>query len=233
MALKDIHGRAIRDYYQNKPIGKLFLHTSYGDTEEMPVEVFFREEEDLSVLENLALIECQGKVLDIGAGAGAHALILQARDFDVHALENSPACVEVMRQSGVKQVIEKDFRQHNQTYDTLLLLMNGLGIAGRLSGVQNLLKTLAKLLNPGAQILVDSSDISYLYEDEDLKPDTEYYGNIRYQYEYKKDKGEWFDWVYVDEETLQQEVMKAGMTLEILYTDENDQYLARITMQSH
>ena len=229
MALKDIHGRAIRDFYQNKPVAKLFLHTSYGETEEMPVEVFFREEEDLSVLENLALIECQGTVLDIGAGAGAHALMLQARDFEVYALENSPACVEVMRQSGVKHVIEQDYEQHNKTYDTLLLLMNGLGIAGRLSNVQSVLKTLSKMLNPGGQILVDSSDISYLYEDDELTPDEEYYGNIRYKYEYRKDKGDWFDWVYVDKETLQKEVDQAGMAMEVMYTDENDQYLARIT----
>tara|TARA_Y100000310_G_scaffold298681_1_gene332842 strand:+ start:21444 stop:22160 length:717 start_codon:yes stop_codon:yes gene_type:complete len=227
--MKDIHGRAIRDFYQNKPESTLLLHTSYGETEEMPVEVFFREEEDLSVLENLALIECSGRILDIGAGAGAHALMLQARDLEVYALENSPGCVEVMRQSGVTHVIEQDYQQHNQTYDTILLLMNGLGIAGRLSNVSNLLKTLSKMLNESGQILVDSSDIGYLYEEDDLEPDPEYYGNIQYQYEYKGNKGDWFDWVYVDQETLQGEVAKAGLELEILYTDENDQYLARIT----
>ena len=85
------------------------------------------------------------------------------------------------------------------------------------------------MLNPGGQILVDSSDISYLYEDDQLTPDEEYFGNIRYQYEYLKEKGDWFDWVYVDQETLQNEVNEAGMELEVLYTDENDQYLARIT----
>ena len=227
--MKDIHGRAIRDFYQNKPDSTLLLHTSYGETEEMPVEMFFREEEDLSVLENLALIECSGRILDIGAGAGAHALMLQARDLEVYALENSPGCVEVMRLSGVTHVIEQDYQQHNQTYDTILLLMNGLGIAGRLSNVSNLLKTLSKMLNESGQILVDSSDIGYLYEEDDLEPDPEYYGNIQYQYEYKGNKGDWFDWVYVDQETLQGEVAKAGLELEILYTDENDQYLARIT----
>lgn len=226
---KDIHGRAIRDYYQNKPHAPLLLHTSYDETEDMPVEVFFREEEDLSVLENLALIECQGKTLDIGAGAGAHALILQARDIEVYALENSPACVEVMRQSGVSKVIEQDYRHHRDTYDTVLLLMNGLGLAGQLANVSSFLQVLAKMLNPEGQILVDSSDISYLYEDGDLSPTTDYFGDIRYQYEYKGNKGEWFDWVYVDQETLALKVAEAGLQLEILYTDENDQYLARIT----
>ncbi len=228
--MKDLHGRAIRDYYQNKS-SPLLLHTSYGETEDMPVEVFFREEEDLSVLENLALIECSGSVLDIGAGAGAHALMLQARDFEVTALENSPGCVEVMRQSGVKQVVNQDFRHHRQKYDTLLVLMNGLGLAGKLSGVQQLLKTLKGLLNPDGQLLIDSSDISYLFEDDNIQPDVDYYGNIRYQYEYKGTKGDWFDWVYVDSETLLNEAVKADLKAEIMHQDENDQYLARLILK--
>lgn len=229
MALKDIHGRAIRDYYQKKAPARLTLHTSYGQSEEMPVAVFFREEEDLSVLENLALIECQGKILDIGAGAGAHALMLQARSMEVYAMENSPACVEVMRQSGVVHVIAQDYRMHHQRYDTLLVLMNGLGLAGKRSSVCPFLKKLSGLLNPGGQILIDSSDISYLHEDGDWVPDQEYFGNIRYQYEYRGSKGDWFDWVYMDQQALSQEVAQAGMHLEVLHTDENDQYLARIT----
>ena len=225
--MKDLHGRAIRDYYQNKP-APLLLHTSYGETEDMPVEVFFREEDDLSVLENLALIECSGSVLDIGAGAGAHALMLQARDFEVTALENSPGCVEVMRQSGVKNVVNQDFHHHRQKYDTLLILMNGLGLAGKFSGVQNLLKTLKGLLNPNGQLLIDSSDISYLFEEGEYTPDPDYYGNIRYQYEYKGTKGSWFDWVYVDPDSLIKEADQAGMKAEIMHQDENDQYLARL-----
>lgn len=229
--MKDIHGRAIRDFYQNKQKSPLLLHTSYGETENMPVEVFFREEEDLTVLENLALIECKGKVLDLGAGAGALSLILQARGFQVTALENSPGCVEVMRQSGVERVVEQDYRQHHTKYDTILLLMNGLGLAGRYSGVQNMLKDLTKMLLPDGQILLDSSDISYLFDGNDLSPDAEYYGNICYQYEYQKVKGDWFDWVYVDQKTLQIEAAKAQLEVEILYTDENDQYLACLTRQ--
>ncbi|MFY0601870.1 MAG: class I SAM-dependent methyltransferase [Cyclobacteriaceae bacterium] len=229
MLLKDIHGKAILDYYKGDEDQSLIIHNSYGDPEEMPVEVFFREEIDFSALEHLALIECEGKILDLGAGAGAHSLVLQDRGLDVHALEYSDGCAEVMILSGVNEVIHKDFRRHTEKYDTVLALMNGMGLAGNLNGVSSFLKKCKSLLNPMGQILIDSSDLSYLYEDGLEKPKG-YYGEVRYQYEYKGEKGDWFDWLYVDQGSLSNVVSKLGLNLEILHTDENDQYLARITV---
>lgn len=194
----------------------------------MPVAVFFRDELDFSVLENLALIECKGKVLDLGAGAGAHSLTLQARGFEVHALENSVGCIEVMRQSGVKNCILEGYEKHSKKYDTILVLMNGLGLAGTLKGIPSFLSKCMSLLQPGGQLLIDSSDISYLYA-EGLSKNSGYFGEVKYQYEYKGQKGDWFDWVYVDQEKLRAITNDIGLNLEILHTDENDQYLARIT----
>ncbi len=227
--MKDIHGKAIRDYYQKNTKGKLLLHNNYDTPEEMPVDVFFREEHELSTLEHLALIECKGKILDIGAGAGAHALILQERGFDIVALENSWGCVEVMQQSGVNKVAYEDYKVHQGKYNTLLLLMNGLGICGKLTGVAKFLQQCKKLLLPDGQILVDSSDISYLYDEEGIPKPDGFPGEIQYRYEYNGEVGDWFDWLYVDQQTLHKEVKKAGMQLEILMTDESDQYLACIT----
>ncbi len=228
--MKDIHGLAILDYYKRKQNSPLLLHNSYDEPEEMPVEVFFREEIDLTTLEHLALIECKGKVLDVGAGAGAMSLILESRGFDVIALENSPGCVEVMKMSGVSNVVYSDFMDHKEKYDTLLLLMNGIGLAGSLSNVPKFLEKCVKLLNEGGQILLDSSDISYLYEDESEQPKG-YLGNIRYKYEYNGNIGQWFDWVYVRQQELIDTCSSMGINCEILMTDENDQYLACLTTQ--
>ncbi len=226
--MKDIHGKAILDFYQGKEKTPLYLYTSYGEVEEMPVEVFFRDEEDLSVIDHLALIECKGKVLDIGAGTGVHTLILEGRGFDVFALEESPGCVKVMTQSGVSHVIQEDFKNHKGKYDTLIVLMNGLGLAGILAGVKPMLLQFMSMLKEGGQILADSSDLSYLYEMDIPKPEG-YYGEIRYQYEYDGEKGDWFDWVFIDKQTLNQIVSEIGLEMEILHTDDNDQYLVRIT----
>lgn len=225
--MKDIHGKAVLDYLSGQDDAEMILHNSYGNPEEMPVSVFFRDELDLSVLEHLALIECQGKVLDVGAGAGALSLILQERGFDVSALENSAGCVEAMRNLNVKNILQEDFFSHSQKYDTVLVQMNGLGMAETLQNVPSFLKKCISLLDAEGQILIDSSDISYLYEKGIPKPKG-YFGEVRYQYEYQGQKGEWFDWVYVDQEKLKELTDQIGLNLEIL-AEENDQYLARIT----
>lgn len=225
--MKDLHGQAILDHYKGDTDAILLLHNNYGEPEEMPVEVFFREELDFTTIEHLALIESKGKTLDIGAGAGAHALVLQSRGYDISALENSRGCVEVMKSSGVDKVLHEDYRKHIEKYDTILILMNGLGLAGTIKQVPELLKKCYSLLNKGGQIFVDSSDISYLYEDGLEKP-SGYYGEVKYQYEYKGEKGDWFDWVYVDQTSLTEIINTLGYQIEIMMTDENDQYLARI-----
>lgn len=225
--MNDIHGEAIMDYYRHGSADDLLLHNSYGDPEEMPVEVFFRDQLDFSTLEHLALIECEGVILDLGAGAGAHSLALQGLGKDVTALDNSPGCCEVMRMSGVEKVIESHYLKHRAQYDTLLMLMNGLGIVGKLKELPEFFAYAATLIRPGGQILVDSSDISYLYEDGLPKP-SGYFGEINYAYEYKGKRGNWFDWLYVDQEELAEACAASNLQVEILLTDENDQYLARI-----
>ena len=226
--MKDIHGQAILDYYKGDLGASLLIHNNYDEPEEMPVEVFFREEMDFSVIENLALIECKGKVLDLGAGAGAHSLVLQNRRFDVTALENSAGCIQVLQQSGVNKCIKADFSAHHAKYDTVLAMMNGIGLAGTLEKVPNFLTKCMSLLHENGQLLIDSSDISYLYE-EGVKQPSGYYGEVRYQYEYKGAKGQWFDWIYVDQEKLTEIVKDLGLSLELLHSDETEQYLCCIT----
>ncbi len=227
--MEDIHGQAILDFLRGDKSNPLWINNVYGEPEEMPVEVYFRSFEDFSPIEQKALEHCQGKTLDIGAAAGCHALHLQKK-HDMYALELSPACAAVMRERGVKQVIEQDYRLHDQQYDTLLLLMNGIGIAGTLNEIPDFLEHCKKLTKPGGQVLFDSSDVKYLYEeDTSIEVPYPYYGDIRYQYEYKEKKGEWFDWVYADRDMLDQIVSDAGLVLEVLAEDDYDQYLGRIT----
>ncbi len=224
--MKDIHGQAVIDYFEGNEEATLLLHNSYGDPEEIPAEVFFRTELDFTTLEHLALITCQGKVLDLGAGAGAHSHVLQSRGFDVVAIDNSPGCIHVMKRMGIPNHILGEYQDHHDKYDTILVLMNGLGLAGKLDLVPSFLKKCITLLNPDGQLLIDSSDINYLYED---APKTDgYYGEVSYQYEYLGEKGDWFDWVYVDQKSLESITNGLGLQLEILMTDENDQYLARV-----
>ena len=224
----DLHGRAIFDYYNGELKTPLFIHNSYGEPEEMPVEVFFREESDFTALENCALNACSGKVLDIGAAAGALTLALQQRGTEVTALDNSDHCVKTMHLQGVKNCIRSDIWQYRETYDTLLVLMNGVGLAGTLANVPMLLEKLVSLLKPGGQILMDSSDIRYLY-DEGVKMLDHYYGEISYRYAYAKELGNWFDWVYVDPTLMTSIIEDCKLQMKILHAEDTDQYLMQIT----
>ncbi|MES3017630.1 MAG: methyltransferase domain-containing protein [Bacteroidota bacterium] len=225
----DVFGKALLDYHRLGHTEKLWLHNNYGKPEDMPVDVFFRTEDDLSELEEYALSLCKGTVLDIGAGAGAHSLLLQDSGFDVTSLEISATACEVMKSRGLKNVINEDIFSYQKKYDTLLLLMNGIGLCGDVEGLNRLLPHLKKLLRPGGQIILDSSDISYLYEPASF-PTQRYFGEISYQYEYQSIKGSWFNWLYSDIEHLKTAAKKHGFFFELLFEDDMDQYLARLTV---
>lgn len=229
---KDIYGDFLKDYYaKGDNIETIWLHNNYAEAEEMPADIFFRKEFELSDLELLAIRLSKGKVLDIGAGAGAISLVLQRRGLDVTALELSPGACEVMKMRGVKKIVNTDiFTYEGQKYDTLLLMMNGIGFCEYLDKVEIFLNHAKKLLTPKGQILFDSSNVSYLYES---KPycDSGYFGEIDYQYEYKGEKGEWFTWVYIERELMQEMAERLGYKMELLFDDGHDQYLARLSLK--
>jgi SAM-dependent methyltransferase len=227
----DNYGQALLDFYNHQPEEKLWLHNTYGEQEEMPVEVFFRGEDEMPEAELIALQLCRGKVLDIGAGAGSHALVLQQQGLEVTALELSLGAAEVMKKRGVKTVLQQDIYQYKtEKFDMLLLLMNGIGLTQNLAGLDRFLQHAKQLLLPGGQLLFDSSDITYLYEDLPL-PKDKYYGEISYQYEYKNQKGDWFNWLYIDQKTLIKTASKNGWKAEVIYEDDMDLYLAQLTLK--
>jgi SAM-dependent methyltransferase len=238
--MNDILGYAMTDYYQGRFTGKLWVHNKYGPREEMPVQIYFRDMAAMPELEWIALQQCRGKILDIGAGAGSHALALQQLGQDITALDISPLLATLMGNRGVKKVVCGDFfelsdgtagpgsggTKASDTYDTLLLLMNGLGLAGTLDGLDRFLQMAQKLLRPGGQLLFDSSDIAYLYKGRPPKGPV-YYGELFYQYEYKRQRSDWFQWLFIDRKTFTTIAAKAGWETEILSEDGHDQYLAR------
>lgn len=228
----DIFGKALLNYYEHNTNEILWLHNSYHEPEIMPVNIFFREEEEMPELELIALEHCRGKILDVGAGAGSHALLLQTRGFDITAIDISENAVSIMKHRGVKKAVKQDIINFDQQFDTLLFLMNGIGLTGTLPGFIDFLDHAASLLKPGGQLIFDSSDISYLYNDLP-KPTNRYFGEVSYCYEYLEQKGNWFDWVYIDEKTLFSIAEQKGWQCEILFDDGEDQYLAKLSLKTN
>lgn len=231
---EDPMGAAIRDYFRQGKSAQLKVLSSLFDDDEMPVAHLFRSYHEMPPLEQRALNEARGKVLDVGAGAGCHALALQERGFDVTAVDISPLSCETMKERGVANVecVNIFNQRFQERFDTLLLLMNGTGIAGKLSRLPQLLSRLKQLMNPGAQILIDSSDLRYVYEDEDGVLDVDfdgaYYGEVDYQMTYRNIKGKRFDWLYTDSVVLAECCRQCGLKCEILAQGQHYDYLARI-----
>ncbi|GAB5527286.1 MAG: class I SAM-dependent methyltransferase [Roseivirga sp.] len=226
----DVYGKALTDFGNGDEEAKLILYNSYGEPEEMPLWYFFREYDEMPELERMALSVCEGEVLDVGAGTGSHSLVLQHFGYEVTAIDTSALAVELMRKSNVKQVLEADFFHYSGQYDTILSLMNGIGIIGTLDRLEAFLIQSKKLLKPGGQLIFDSSDVKYLYEGDDL-PQSHYYGEVKFQYEYKGEKGDWFDWVYIDQQKLSELADELGWFVYFLHSDEHDQYLVRMIPQ--
>ena len=183
-SMKDLMGRAIWDYFHNENTEDLQTETSISELDELPVEYLFRDFEEMNKIEQKALKLSQGKVLDIGAGAGSHSLYRQnERRLDVTALDISPKSIEVCQLRGIQKTITQNMLEFSgETFDTILLLMNGTGIFQSLKVIDIYLKKLYSLLNKNGQILIDSTDILYMFDKDDdggiLIPANGYYGEL-------------------------------------------------------
>lgn len=227
-------GAAIADYYKTdgKTTGRLRVFSPMFEEDEIPLETLFREYNEMPPLEQKALQLANGRILDVGAGAGCHSLALQDMGKQVTAIDISDLSVETMRQRGVDDAQLQDFWKVEEKYDTILMLMNGIGIIGTLKKLPDFFTQIDKILADGGQVLLDSSDICYVFEVEDdiieIPSHMDYYGELSYQMQYKRIKGEEFPWLYIDADLLQEEAEKQGFTAEVVEYGKHYDFLAKI-----
>jgi len=202
----------------------------------VPIRVFFRGPSEFSALEEAALDLCRGRVLDAGAGAGCHSLVLQEQELSVCAIDIAPEAVEVMRRRGVKDARCADiFHFHEGPLDTILLMMNGIGVVEDLAGLHRFLADAHRLIAPDGQILLDSYDPNWSDDpgegapSEARGPAGRYIGEMRFRLEYKGKKGPPLAWLFLDSKLLGERAMKASWSCEVIWQEEEGHYLARLT----
>ena len=228
-------GRAISDYYHTGKAGKLRVLSSMFYEDEIPVATLFRDFGEMPVQEQKAIELCRGKVLDVGAGSGCHSIVLKERGIEATAIDISVLSVEVMKERGIDARNINFFDEtFTEKFDTILLAMNGIGIVGKIERLPMFFRSIKRLLAPGGQVLLDSSDIRYVFMDEDGGMDIDlaagYYGEIDYKMRYKNITGTPFDWLYIDFDTLQMYAEEHGFTCEKCIDGEHYDYLARLTL---
>ncbi len=233
--MKDLFGLAILDYQTNNQPEDIITETSISEADPMSVAYLFRSFEQMPKIEQTALQMACGKVLDIGCGAGSHSLFLQDNTAcEVFAVDISQNAIKACALRGIKNARALNVMTlENEQYDTLLLLMNGAGMCGRLKNISAFLQKLKSLLAPGGQILLDSSDIIYMFdEDEDggkwIPSDTSYYGEVVFNISYKGQQEDAFDWMYIDYNTLQNAAHANGLQCKLVLEGEHFDYLAKL-----
>lgn len=234
----DIFGKAVLDYQNNNYTSDITTFSSLDEEDSMPLPYLFRSYDAMPLLEQKALELCKGTILDIGCGAGSHSLYLQKKKYHVTALDISEGAIEVCKKRGIKNTVCTnlyDFK--NVRFDTLLLLMNGIGIVGKLTNLNRFFMHLKNLLKPNGQILLDSSDIIYMFdEDEDggywIPDGSTYYGEVNFSMTYKGEKSSTFDWLYIDYNTLQRAAIANNLNCELIKEGEHFDFLAKLTLNT-
>ena len=225
-------GFAIQDYLLKNSQEEIIVKSDLCEDDILPVHYLFRGIDDMPDVEKFALAQCEGKILDIGAGTGCHSKYLSENGFEVLALEKSKGACQHLKDQNISH-INIDFMQYkDDKYDTILMLMNGIGLAGTLEQLPNVLAQLKSLLNEGGKILCDSTDISYLYTNEDgsvwMDLNASYYGEMNFNMVYKGIESGWFPWLYIDQNKLIEYGTNSGFDVEILLEGENNHYLAEL-----
>lgn len=237
----DPMGAAIYDFHKNGHLGRLVVSSSEFEDDEIPVADLFRSFDDMPLLEQTALNMAEGRILDVGAGSGCHSLALADMGKSSVAIDISPLSVSVMKEKGIDARMVNFYDEaFDEKFDTVLMLMNGTGIIGTLDRMPDFFSRLRQLLNPSGSVLVDSSDLRYLFEEEDgslmIDLSADYYGQLDYQMSYvdaSSDElegvtGEPFDWLYVDFETLAFYAEENGFAAELVEEGEHYDYLAKL-----
>lgn len=228
----DPMGVAISDFHRHGQAGRLRVFSPDFDEDEIPVETLFRSFDEMPLLEQQALRMASGAVLDVGAGAGCHTLALQDMGHDVTAIDISPLSVQTMQERGVQNALLQDFWDVAPSFDTILMLMNGIGIVGTVDALPRFFRHIDMILAPGGQLLLDSSDLNYLFEDEDgnveIPSSDVYYGQLTYQMQYKRVKGSPFPWLYIDFPLLARIAGENGFDCQLVAEGQHYDYLARL-----
>ena len=233
---KDPMGHAIADYHRTGKAGKLRVLSSMFYEDEIPVPTLFRTFAQMPPQEQAAIELCRGSVLDVGAGAGCHSIELQKRGYQVLGIDISELSVQVMKERGLEARLVNFFDEtFTDKFDTILLAMNGIGIVGKVENLPGFFQSAKRLLAPGGQVLLDSSDIRYVFMNEDGSMDINlaagYYGEVDYKMRYRNITGEPFDWLYIDFDTLSMYANESGFNCEKCIDGEHYDYLAKLTIK--
>lgn len=210
--MNDVFGKVLKDYQAGKdPQYRVLRDDGHGEKKFVSPEEYFLNYEEWDKPEKEIIKLARKKTLDIGAGAGKHALYLQNKGYDVKAVDISSGAVDVMRERGVEDVQLQDVNKldfNEDVFDTILLMGNNLGLAGTVEKTLDLFERLAKMTKEDARIIgttrdvfASNKEIHKKYQEKNIKTGKAA-GQLKLRLAYKDEKGEWLDYLLFDRKQL-------------------------------
>ena len=177
----------------------------------------------------------QGRVLDIGCGAGRHALYCQQKGHSVVAIDQSPLAIKVCRKRGVKKAKVLGITQVSRalgTFDTILMMGNNFGLFGSASRTRWLLRRFKAATSPHARILAECLD-PYT-TDNPYHLDYHGYnrsrgrmsGQLRIRIRYKTHATPWFDYLFVSRDEMRELIEGTGWRIVRFIEPRGGRYVA-------
>jgi SAM-dependent methyltransferase len=233
------HGLALLAYVEGQISAEIIFHRDDGVEAFLPVKHYFRTPAEFTPIENAALGNCRGHILDVGAGSGIHSLVLQSKGMPVTAIDICPQTVAIMIKNGVKVALQADiFTYKGNSFDTLLMLGHGIGMVGDIDGLDKFLSHAHNLIRSNGQLLFDSLDVSKSTDAKNIayhkanRRSGRYIGETRFQMEFQGTKGPFCSWLHIDSKTLAEKASRAGWNCEIILEQESGDYLARLAQHA-
>ena len=232
-------GAALLAYHNGRHDAFLRIDSDVFDSEDVAVRHYYRPDKDrLEDLDRRALERCKGAVLDAGAGAGRHTLDLQCRGLEVTAIDVAKDAVQVMLDRGISDVRQGDiFTSDLGSYDTILILMNGIGMAGRHEGLEKLFNRLRQLLKPGGRVVFDAAgldaEISRLDAENlsDMAIGRPHLGEVYFRLTFDDLEGSWYPWLFPTSTQVADAAHDAGFDFTVMGRGARGAFLAEVKRQ--
>lgn len=212
---RDAYGRQLLAQYETgQPTAEIVERDDhYIDTGADP-GAYFESYRHWPALERRAIRFARGRVLDIGCGAGRHALYLQEQGFDVTGIDSSPGAVKVCKLRGLQKALVRSISEVDRfrpgSFDTILMFGNNFGLLGGARRAAGLLQKLSLVSAPGAMIIAGTRDPHLTNDPDHLRYQRlnrargRLPGQLRLRVRYARLIGEWFDYLLVSPREMEQ-----------------------------
>ncbi len=239
----DAMGNELMDSFKKKDEVFEIVERDDGFIDAAPVkDRYFSNYKDWSAIEKRGIGYARGKILDVGCGAGRHALYLQKKGLDVTGIDTSPLAIQVCKTRGLRKArllsINDVEKFGKSSFDSAIMLGHNFGLFQNRKKFKTLLKKFRKILSPKGVIIAETSDpyktknsVHVSYHAWNLKRGR-MGGQLKLRLRYKKMISPWFDYLFVSQKELRDLLHGTGWKIQKIFGSKEANYIAILVKNS-